>query len=182
MSTAEQSGLRVRGSALVWLWLAALVVVLDQLSKYLVAAHLAPYRPIHVLPVFNLALVYNSGAAWSFLSGASGWQRWFFVALALAVSAAIAAWLAYMPRRTQRWRAAALALVLGGALGNAVDRLWHGYVTDFLQFHWHALYYPTFNLADSAITVGALMLIVEGLFFRNHLEGERSDHADDARL
>lgn len=167
MRGAGQFRLRVTGSALVWLWLSAAVIALDQLSKYLVAGHLAPYRAVQVLPVFNLALVFNSGAAWSFLSGASGWQRWFFVMLALAVSVAIGVWLAHMPRRQQGWRAAALALVLGGALGNVIDRLWHGYVIDFLQFHWHNLYYPTFNLADSAITIGAIMLILEGFFFRS---------------
>lgn len=159
---------RWKQSAVVWLWLAAAVIVADQLSKYLIVRHLAPFRPVHVLPVFNLALIYNSGAAWNFLSSASGWQRWFFVGLALAVSIAIVVWLTRMPRHAQRWRAAALALVLGGALGNVIDRLWHGYVTDFLQFHWQAWYYPTFNLADSAITIGAIMLIVEGLFIHPH--------------
>ncbi|MGH8279016.1 MAG: signal peptidase II [Gammaproteobacteria bacterium] len=161
----------LQGSAAPWLWLSVLVIVLDQLSKYLVASHLELYRPVRVLPVFNLVLIYNSGAAWNFLSGASGWQRWFFVGLALAVSVAIVVWIVRLPRHVQRWRAAALALVLGGALGNVIDRLWHGYVTDFLQFHWRALYYPTFNLADSAITIGAAMLIIEGLFFARRSGG-----------
>lgn len=151
--------------AWVWLWLSAAVIVLDQLSKWLVASHLAVYDSVRVLPVFNLVLIHNPGAAWSFLAGASGWQRWFFTILALAVSVAIVAWLRFLPRRQFRWRAAALSLVLAGAIGNVIDRLWHGYVIDFLQFHYHGWYYPAFNLADSAITVGAAMLIIDGLFF-----------------
>ena len=150
----------------IWLWLSAAVILLDQLSKWLVADHLAAYDSIRVLPVFNLVLIHNPGAAWSFLAGASGWQRWFFTVLALAVSAAIVVWLRFLPRREFRWRSCALALVLAGALGNVIDRLWHGYVIDFLQFHYQGWYYPAFNLADSAITVGAAMLILEGLFSR----------------
>lgn len=152
--------------AWIWLWLSAAVIVLDQLSKWLVVSHLAVYDSIRVLPVFNLVLIHNPGAAWSFLAGASGWQRWFFTILALVVSAAIVVWMRFLPRREYRWRAIALALVLAGALGNVIDRLWHGYVIDFLQFHYQGWYYPAFNLADSAITVGAAMLILEGLFSR----------------
>lgn len=152
--------------AWIWLWLSAAVIVLDQLSKWLVVSHLAVYDSIRVLPVFNLVLIHNPGAAWSFLAGASGWQRWFFTILALVVSAAIVVWMRFLPRREYRWRAIALALVLAGALGNVIDRLWHGYVIDFLQFHYQSWYYPAFNLADSAITVGAAMLILEGLFSR----------------
>lgn len=152
--------------AWIWLWLSAAVILLDQLSKWLVAGHLAVYDSIRVLPVFNLVLIHNPGAAWSFLASASGWQRWFFTILALVVSAAIVVWLRFLPRRDFRWRSCALALVLAGALGNVIDRLWHGYVIDFLQFHYQGWYYPAFNLADSAITVGAAMLILEGLFSR----------------
>ncbi|HKT32556.1 MAG TPA: signal peptidase II [Gammaproteobacteria bacterium] len=155
--------------AWIWLWLSAAVILLDQLSKWLVASHLAVYDSIRVLPVFNLVLIHNPGAAWSFLAGASGWQRWLFTILALAVSAAIVVWLRFLPRREYRWRAIALSLVLAGALGNVIDRLWHGYVIDFLQFHYQGWYYPAFNLADSAITVGAAMLILEGLFSRRRI-------------
>lgn len=165
----------LRENAWIWLWLSAAVIALDQLSKYLVFSHLTAYDSIRVLPVFNLVLIQNAGAAWSFLAGASGWQLWLFVLLALAVSVAIIVWLGCMPRRQFRWRAAALALVLGGALGNLVDRLRHGYVIDFLQFHYHGWYYPTFNLADSAITIGAVMLIVEGLFFRRDTRPDGGD-------
>ena len=145
-----------------WLWLSVVVIVLDQASKYLVSSHLAVYDSIRLLPVFNLTLYHNTGAAWSFLAGASGWQRWFFILLALAVSVAIIVWLRYLPRQQHRWRAPALALVLGGALGNVIDRLWHGYVIDFIQLHYQGWYYPAFNLADSAITIGAAMLIQIG--------------------
>lgn len=168
MSEADGNNLRTaQHGAWPWLWLSAAVIVLDQLSKYIVAGHLALYDSIRVLPVFNLVLLHNTGAAWSFLAGASGWQRWFFVLLALAVSAAIIVWLWRLPRVGFRWRAAALALVLGGALGNVIDRVRLGYVIDFIQVHYQNWYYPAFNLADSAITIGAFMLIVEGLFFRH---------------
>ncbi|MGH8282551.1 MAG: signal peptidase II [Gammaproteobacteria bacterium] len=152
--------------AWIWLWLSAIVILLDQLSKYLISSHLAAYDFIRVLPILNIVLIHNAGAAWSFLAGASGWQRWFFIVLALAVSVAIFVWLRYLPRHQFRWRAAALSLVLGGALGNVIGRIWHGYVIDFIQFHYHSWYYPSFNLADSAITIGAVMLVIEGLFFR----------------
>ncbi len=146
-----------------WLWLSAAVIVVDRISKYLIAGHLGLYDSIVLLPVFNLTLLHNSGAAWSFLAGASGWQRWVFIVLALAVSVGIIVWLRYLPGRQHRWRAAALSLILGGALGNVIDRLGHGYVIDFIQVHYHSWYFPAFNLADSAITVGAIMLIFEGL-------------------
>lgn len=174
MSVSENRIVGMKHAAWIWLWLSAVVIVLDQISKYLISSHLTIYDSITVLPVFNLVLLHNAGAAWSFLAGASGWQRWFFILLALAVSVALIIWLRYLPRRQFRWRAAALALVLGGALGNAIDRIWHGYVIDFIQFHYHAWYYPAFNLADSAITVGAAMLILEGLFFRRAQHGESS--------
>jgi len=150
-----------------WLWLSAAVIALDRISKYLISSHMRVYDSIVLLPVFNLTLLHNTGAAWSFLAGASGWQRWMFIALALAVSVGLILWLRYLPRMQQRWRAAALALVLGGALGNVIDRIWHGYVIDFIQVHYHGWYFPAFNVADSAITIGAAMLILEGL---------RSDH------
>lgn len=146
-----------------WLWLSATVIVLDRISKYLISSHLGLYDSIVLLPIFNLTLMHNTGAAWSFLAGASGWQRWVFIALALAVSVGLILWLRYLPRTQHRWRAAALSLVLGGALGNVIDRIWHGYVVDFIQVHYHGWYFPAFNLADSAITIGAAILILEGL-------------------
>ena len=147
-----------------WLLLSLAVVALDQSSKWLVATHMNLYDTLYLLPVFNIALLHNTGAAFSVLAGASGWQRWMFVGLALVISVAIVIWLTRQPRDSDRWQAAALALVTGGAVGNAWDRLTHGYVIDFLQVHYAGWYFPAFNAADSAITVGAAMLILHGLF------------------
>ncbi|MGE5626314.1 MAG: signal peptidase II [Bacillota bacterium] len=147
-----------------WLALSFLVILADQLVKAYVSAHMQPFEHITLLPVFNIALYHNTGAAFSMLADASGWQRWFFVVLAVAVTVLIAGWLWRMPAAGNRWVAAGLALVAGGAMGNVWDRLAHGYVVDFLQFHWHSWYFPAFNVADSCITVGAALLILDGLF------------------
>lgn len=150
-----------------WLGLSLAIILLDQLTKWFVASHMAPFESLYVLPVFNVALLHNTGAAFSMLAGASGWQRWFFVVLAILVSGALSVWLARMPATGDRWIAAGLALVAGGAVGNVVDRLVHGYVVDFLQFHWRGWYFPAFNAADSAITVGAVILVLDGLLRRD---------------
>ncbi len=148
-------------SLAVWLGLALVVIVLDQLTKVLIldAFQLGDSR--YVTPFFNLVRVHNSGAAFSFLAGASGWQRWFFVGLGLVASAFIVWMLRSHP--TQRLFCFAVTMIMGGALGNVVDRLFHGYVVDFLQFHAGGWYFPSFNLADSAITLGAVTLIVDEL-------------------
>ena len=116
-----------------------------------------------VITHFNLTLVYNTGAAFSFLADAGGWQRWFFVLLAIGVSALLLVWL-YRLERDQHWLAAALALVLGGAVGNLVDRILHGHVIDFIDLYAGGWHWPAFNVADSAITVGAVMLIIDAVF------------------
>ena len=148
----------------VWAWygLALLVVVLDQLTKGLARALLVYGQPLAVLPIFDLSLHFNPGAAFSFLAGAGGWQRWFLSALALVVSAVLLVWLARL-RREQWLLALALALILGGAIGNLIDRLWLGHVTDFIALHWNHRYFPAFNLADAAITLGAIALILDTL-------------------
>ena len=146
-----------------WLWLSALVIALDQVTKVAADTWLAYHDPVPVLPFFNLLLSYNTGAAFSFLSDAGGWQRWFFVVLALGVSAVIALWLYRLPAN-QRWTAMALGLVLGGAIGNVIDRLLYGHVVDFLDFYVGQWHWPTFNVADSAITIGVAVLIIDGLF------------------
>ncbi len=146
-----------------WLWLSVLVIGLDQFTKVLAETMLTYRDPVAIVPFFNLMLSYNPGAAFSFLSDAGGWQRWFFVVLALVVTTVITVWMYRLPPG-QRWTAAALALVVGGALGNVIDRLVYGHVIDFLDVyvgHWH---WPTFNVADSAITVGVAVLIIDGLF------------------
>jgi len=154
--------------ALRWLWLALAVVVADQLTKALIVSGFELYEVMDVLPVLEITRLHNTGAAFSLLADASGWQRWFFVALATAVSAGIVYWLRNMPADSAAFLPAALALVMGGALGNLVDRIWHGYVVDFLHFHWGAAYFPAFNVADSCITVGAGLLILDAV-----LEGRR---------
>ena len=151
-----------------WLGLAALVVLADQLSKTLVMARFALGDSLTVWSFFNLVRAHNLGAAFNFLAGASGWQRWFFVGLGLAASGFIV----WMLRRHpgQRLFCLAISLILGGAIGNVIDRLLHGHVVDFLQFHWDWLaplfpggYFPAFNLADSAISAGAVCLILDEL-------------------
>lgn len=150
-------------NALVWLVVSAAVIVLDQVTKAIVLRTLMPYMPHPVIPHFlNWTLAFNRGAAFSFLAGGAGWQTWLFGLLAVAVSIGLIVWLA----RTRRadWRTALpVALIIGGALGNLIDRLVHGRVTDFIQVYWHTWSWPTFNIADSAITVGAVALIVFGL-------------------
>ena len=140
-----------------WLWLAALLVVADQVSKWIVLGALQPGETRYVAPFFNWVLTFNSGAAFSFLSDAGGWQRWFFTALALGVSA----WIVTLLRRhSSEFRLSlALTLVLAGALGNVIDRMRFGAVVDFIQWHVAGYYWPAFNVADSAITVGAVILL-----------------------
>ncbi len=145
-----------------WLALSLLIVVLDQLSKYIAQQHLGYAQPLAVMPSFNFTLLYNRGAAFSFLSDAGGWQRWFFVTVSLLASIALVIWLSRLQRQ-QRRLALALALVLGGALGNLIDRLWLGHVVDFIQLYYRHWYYPAFNIADSAITIGAVLLIWDSL-------------------
>ncbi|MDX1253175.1 MAG: signal peptidase II [Gammaproteobacteria bacterium] len=143
-----------------WLWLSLVVIVLDQATKFLASGMLILHQPVAVLPFFNLTLMHNTGAAFSFLHDASGWQRWFFAVLALIVSVMLVLWLRRLQPQ-ERWLATALTLVLGGALGNLVDRLMYGYVVDFIQLYYQDWYYPAFNVADSAITVGAVMLVID---------------------
>lgn len=149
---------------LTWLWLTATVALLDQWSKNAVEGSLALYERIQVLPIFNITLAYNEGAAFSFLAGAGGWQRWFFTMIAVFASLLIAFWLVH--KKESRWALAGLTLVLGGAIGNLWDRLAHGHVVDFLDFHWAGYHFPAFNIADSAITVGAALLIIDMLFIK----------------
>lgn len=147
-------------SALIWIWLSVVVFVLDLTTKQVVEYFFNEHESIYILPVFDLTLLYNPGAAFSFLAGEDGWQRWFFTAIAVGVSAMLISWLHKLPR-TNKWLAIALALILGGALGNLFDRLAFGHVIDFISLHWDGSKFPAFNIADSAITVGAIMLILD---------------------
>lgn len=141
------------------LLLALGVIVLDQVTKFLAEASLLPYQPVALTSFLNLRLSYNPGAAFSLLADQSGWQRWFFVVLALAVSLYLMWWLRGLGRRS-RLEATGLGLLLGGALGNVVDRLWHGVVIDFIDVHYAGWHWPAFNVADSAITVGVMLILL----------------------
>ena len=147
-----------------WLMLSFLIVILDQVTKYYASQELILYQPIHVFSGFNLTLMHNTGAAFSFLSQAGGWQRWFFIGLTSIISIAIVIWMHGLPA-TKRWLLIALAFVLGGALGNLWDRINLGYVVDFIEVYYDDMFWPAFNIADSAITIGAIMLIIDAFFF-----------------
>lgn len=158
---------RPKPDALIWLVVSVLVIGVDQITKTLVRHALVPYLPHPVIPHFlNWTLAFNKGAAFNFLADGSGWQVWLFGALAIAVSLGLMVWLG----RTRRgeWRTALpVALIIGGALGNLIDRLAHGQVTDFIQVYWGAWSFAAFNVADSAISVGAVLLIVFAVFGGN---------------
>jgi signal peptidase II len=170
MAMASSAGLRNGWYSLRWYGLAALVVLLDQFSKGLAESALVYGRPVVVFSWFNLTLQYNTGAAFSFLSDAGGWQRYFFTVVALVISAVLMRWLYLAPRH--HWLLAlALALILGGALGNVWDRLVLGHVVDFISVHYAGRFFPAFNIADSAISVGAALMIFDSLFSRHGDDG-----------
>ena len=146
-----------------WLWLTLLIVVADQWTKRLVTDHLDEFEAVVLLPVLDFMRLHNEGAAFSFLSDASGWQRWFFTALAIGVSGGILIWLRRLPARGQNLLAAALSLVIGGALGNVIDRIRFGHVIDFIRVHYGEWYFPAFNVADSAITIGAGLILLDAV-------------------
>ena len=145
-----------------WLILSLLVVVLDQLSKQLAEASLLVFERVPLLPGFNLTLVYNEGAAFSFLSDQGGWQRWFFVVLATVVTLVLVFWLSRL-KRSERLMAIALGLIIGGALGNLIDRVLWGHVIDFIDLYYRQWHWPAFNVADSAITLGVVFIFVDAL-------------------
>ena len=159
--TFQTAGGSGTASMLPWLGLALIVLIADQFTKVLI---LGAYRlgdSTTITSFFNIVRAHNTGAAFSFLAGASGWQRWFFTAIGVAATVFIVWMLRSHPG--QKLFSFALACILGGAVGNVVDRLIHGYVVDFLQFHWAGWYFPAFNVADSAITIGAVCLILDEL-------------------
>lgn len=151
-------------SALRLLWLSLAVIVVDQITKMMIVSRFEPFERIDVLPILEITRLHNRGAAFSFLHDAGGWQHWFFLTLASVVSAGIVWWLSRLRARANAVLACGLALILGGAVGNAIDRLWHGHVVDFIHFHWREQwYFPAFNFADTAITIGAALLILDSL-------------------
>ena len=158
-----------------WLSLSVVVVLLDQLTKYIATISLVMYKPIAVMPMFNWTLMHNPGAAFSFLHDAGGWQRWFFSIIAVVVSAVITLWIKRLEQH-EKWQAIALAFILGGAIGNVIDRIWLGYVIDFIEVYYQHWYFPAFNIADSAITIGVAMIIIDSL--REYLRDRKNDTSD----
>lgn len=143
-----------------WAWITVLVIILDQLTKILADNQLQYHVPVEVMPMFNLTLMYNKGAAFSFLASAGGWQRWFFLTLTSVVSIFLFFWIRKL-KTHQTYQYIALALILGGAIGNLIDRAIYGYVIDFLDVYFQQSHWPAFNIADSAITLGAILLIID---------------------
>lgn len=173
MPEALERTSRSAGSLLCRYGLALVILLLDQATKGWATAQLDYAQPVAVTPFFNLTLLHNTGAAFSFLSDAGGWQMWFFAIVALAVSLALVVWLWRLPQR-ERLQSAALALILGGAIGNLWDRLAQGYVVDFLDFYVGTYHWPAFNIADAAIVVGAVIMIWQS--FRDPHHGRSSSN------
>ncbi len=144
-------------SGLCWLWVSVVVVMLDHLTKWAAKKSLTLYSSYAVMPGFNFSLSFNKGAAFGFLRDHSGWQVWFLGAVSVVISLGILVWLRRLPRR-EAWKSVALSLIVGGALGNLLDRIMQGQVTDFIQLYISHFYWPSFNVADSAICIGAVML------------------------
>ncbi len=148
-----------------WLLIAVAVVALDLWTKALATELLNYGQPVRILPVLDFTLLHNRGAAFSFLNTAGGWQRWVFAGIAIVISLVLLVWVLQL-KRSERWLAIALTLIMGGALGNLYDRLTLGYVVDFIHFHWNYRYFPAFNIADSAITIGAGMMILDAVWLQ----------------
>jgi signal peptidase II len=159
----ERRWFGLQAGAANWLWLSVAVIALDQWTKALVAERFDELDRYVLLPMLELMRLHNEGAAFSFLDDAGGWQRWLFISLGVGVSAGILFWLRRLPAKGQALLAAGLALILGGALGNVVDRVLLGYVIDFIRVHYREHYFPAFNVADSAITIGAALVILDNL-------------------
>ncbi|WP_019217349.1 signal peptidase II [Legionella tunisiensis] len=143
-----------------WFLLSLLVLLLDQGSKYWATTHLIPYQPEPLFPMFNFTLAYNTGAAFSFLSGAGSWHRWFFAGFSIVMSLVLIVWLTRIPAKA-KLQSAAVSLILGGAVGNLYDRAVLGRVTDFIDIYYKNHHWPVFNLADSAICIGAILLLID---------------------
>jgi signal peptidase II len=157
-----------------WLWLSLLVLALDQYSKIAIDNAMQLYQSIAIAPYFNLTYVRNSGAAFSFLSEAGGWQRWFFAVMAFSISIVLTVWL-YRLKKHETLLAIALSLVLGGAIGNLIDRLAYGYVIDFLDVYYQTWHWPAFNVADMAISLGVFLMLLESFGV-----GTRSEDSEDS--
>ena len=153
-----------------WIALSFLIVVVDHATKFAAEHWLVLHAPVPLLPSFNLTLVYNTGAAFSLLADAGGWQRWFLIGVSLAVCALLWSWLVQL-ERGERVSAAGLALILGGAAANVIDRLFRGHVVDFLDVYYNGYHWPTFNVADACITVGALLIVYAAVATKETKDG-----------
>jgi len=143
-----------------WLWFSLAVFTLDQATKLWVVANFDLYDSIQIVPQLNITYVHNKGAAFSFLSSAGGWQRWFFVGVTLIASTILTVWLARL-KASEEWMAVTLSLILGGAIGNLFDRISYGYVIDFVDVYYGASHWPVFNIADCAISIGVVMMLID---------------------
>jgi signal peptidase II len=165
----DTAKIAVAASGIRWLWISLFVIVIDQLSRLWIERSMVLGESFAVLPVLDIVRAHNSGAAFSFLADAGGWQRWAFSLLAVGVSIALVFWLRKLALATHSLLAAGLVLILGGAVGNVIDRIEHGYVVDFVHAHWGAAYFAAFNVADAAISIGAALVILDAV-----LEGRRA--------
>tara|TARA_R110002153_G_scaffold107109_4_gene246951 strand:- start:117483 stop:117950 length:468 start_codon:yes stop_codon:yes gene_type:complete len=150
-----------------YLWLTSVIIAIDQVSKWFMVSWLSLHETFAVMPFFNLTMAHNPGAAFSFLAHADGWQRWFFIGLASVVSIALLIWLKKLKPQA-KLEAISIAMILGGAIGNLIDRFYYGYVIDFLDVYYGTYHWPAFNIADSAIVIGAVLLIIDS--FRSKTE------------
>ncbi|MFK7997441.1 MAG: signal peptidase II [Granulosicoccus sp.] len=149
------------------------IVLSDQITKIWADRALEMYQQIFITPFFNITKAYNYGAAFSFLDTPGGWQRWFFTGISLVVSIVLCVWL-YRMSRAEKWLSLSIALILGGAVGNLIDRMWYGYVVDFIQVHWSGYYFPSFNIADAAISCGTVLLLIL-TFFEKKVDEENTE-------
>lgn len=160
---------------IVYFGIAILAIAIDQLTKWMASSHLTLHEQNPVMPSFNLTLMHNYGAAFSFLSNAGGWQRWFFTIVAIVISVVLVVWITRL-KDNEKWLGISLSLVLGGAIGNLIDRLAYGYVVDFIQWYYDRFYWPAFNIADSAIFVGAAMLLISSFFTEEETDQKKVRH------
>jgi signal peptidase II len=158
----------LKSSGIRWLWISLLVIATDQLSKLWIERTLQLGEGFAALPVLDIVRAHNAGAAFSFLATAGGWQRWAFTLVALVISVALVVWLRKLSVATHKVLAGGITLILGGAIGNVIDRFEHGYVVDFLSAHWGTAYFPAFNVADAAISIGAACVILDAIFEARH--------------
>ena len=165
----------MKSSAIKWVWLSLVIVIIDQLVKYYISHNLILFESLAILPGVDITYVHNTGAAFSFLSDAGGWQRWLFIFLSSGVSLFLLFWMKNHPA-TGICLAIALAMILGGAVGNLIDRVMLGYVIDYIDLYYNKWHWPAFNVADSAISIGVVLLIIDSFWFDHGVVSTHSGH------